>query len=115
MLDDDVNSVTHCDWLLTHCRPIINLYIEFILPTTEHLRYNTGKGHTALCQTKIFCVAPKMSRIIGVLRRTFGIVRKHVGTDHLGNEYYIIPEQKTWTGKPRSANIYSNDCMFTKL
>ncbi|XP_038560417.1 NADH dehydrogenase [ubiquinone] 1 alpha subcomplex assembly factor 2 [Micropterus salmoides] len=41
-----------------------------------------------------------MSRITGVLRRTFGIVRDHVGTDHLGNKYYFIPEQKTWTGRP---------------
>ncbi|XP_040898428.1 NADH dehydrogenase [ubiquinone] 1 alpha subcomplex assembly factor 2 [Toxotes jaculatrix] len=40
-----------------------------------------------------------MSRIAGVIRRTFGIVREHVGTDHLGNKYYIIPEQKTWTGR----------------
>lgn len=55
-----------------------------------------------------------MSRILGVLRRTFGIVREHVGTDHLGNKYYIIPEQKTWTGKLRSANIDSSDCMLMK-
>ncbi|XP_069555644.1 NADH dehydrogenase [ubiquinone] 1 alpha subcomplex assembly factor 2 [Brachyistius frenatus] len=41
-----------------------------------------------------------MSRISGVLRRTFGIVREHVGTDHLGNKYYLIPEQKSWTGRP---------------
>ncbi|XP_056889575.1 NADH dehydrogenase [ubiquinone] 1 alpha subcomplex assembly factor 2 [Takifugu flavidus] len=40
-----------------------------------------------------------MSRILGVLRRTFGIVREHVGTDHLGNNYYVVPEQKTWTGR----------------
>uniref|UniRef100_A0A3B4YAC6 NADH:ubiquinone oxidoreductase complex assembly factor 2 n=1 Tax=Seriola lalandi dorsalis TaxID=1841481 RepID=A0A3B4YAC6_SERLL len=40
-----------------------------------------------------------MSRIAGVLRRMFGIIREHVGTDHLGNKYYIIPEQKTWTGR----------------
>ncbi|KAM4615907.1 NADH dehydrogenase [ubiquinone] 1 alpha subcomplex assembly factor 2 [Polymixia lowei] len=40
-----------------------------------------------------------MSRITGLLRRTFGIVREHVGTDHLGNKYYLIPEQKTWTGR----------------
>lgn len=40
-----------------------------------------------------------MYRLAGVLRRTFGIVREHVGTDHLGNKYYVIPEQKTWTGK----------------
>ncbi|XP_071339313.1 NADH dehydrogenase [ubiquinone] 1 alpha subcomplex assembly factor 2 [Trachinotus anak] len=40
-----------------------------------------------------------MSRIAGVLRRAFGIVRQHVGTDHLGNKYYFIPEQKTWTGR----------------
>lgn len=40
-----------------------------------------------------------MNRVAGVLRRTFGIVREHVGTDHVGNTYYQIPEQKTWTGK----------------
>uniref|UniRef100_UPI001ED84E69 NADH dehydrogenase [ubiquinone] 1 alpha subcomplex assembly factor 2 isoform X2 n=1 Tax=Scatophagus argus TaxID=75038 RepID=UPI001ED84E69 len=40
-----------------------------------------------------------MSRIAGVLRRAFGLVREHVGTDHLGNKYYLIPEQKTWTGR----------------
>ncbi|CAM9126184.1 unnamed protein product [Lampetra planeri] len=40
-----------------------------------------------------------MNRIAGALRRTFGIVREHVGTDHLGNKYYIIPQQKTWTGR----------------
>ncbi|KAF7659719.1 hypothetical protein LDENG_00293930 [Lucifuga dentata] len=40
-----------------------------------------------------------MNRIAGFLRRTFGIVREHVGTDHLGNKYYVIPEQKTWTGR----------------
>ncbi|XP_071392304.1 NADH dehydrogenase [ubiquinone] 1 alpha subcomplex assembly factor 2 [Centroberyx affinis] len=40
-----------------------------------------------------------MSRFAGVLRRTFGIIREHVGTDHLGNKYYVIPEQKTWTGR----------------
>lgn len=41
----------------------------------------------------------KMSRIAALLRRSFGVVRQHVGTDHLGNKYYLIPEQKTWTGK----------------
>ncbi|XP_010766547.1 NADH dehydrogenase [ubiquinone] 1 alpha subcomplex assembly factor 2 [Notothenia coriiceps] len=40
-----------------------------------------------------------MNRVAGVLRRTFGIVREHVGTDHVGNTYYHIPEQKTWTGR----------------
>ncbi|XP_037536917.1 NADH dehydrogenase [ubiquinone] 1 alpha subcomplex assembly factor 2 [Nematolebias whitei] len=40
-----------------------------------------------------------MSKIAGILRRTFGIVREHVGTDHFGNNYYLIPEQKTWTGR----------------
>lgn len=40
-----------------------------------------------------------MSRIAGIIRRTFGIVRDHVGTDNLGNKYYFIPEQKTWTGE----------------
>ncbi|KAM9391707.1 NADH dehydrogenase [ubiquinone] 1 alpha subcomplex assembly factor 2 [Pholidichthys leucotaenia] len=40
-----------------------------------------------------------MSRITGLLRRTFGVMREHVGTDHLGNKYYYIPEQRTWTGR----------------
>lgn len=40
-----------------------------------------------------------MNRVAGLLRRTFGIAREHVGTDLLGNKYYIIPEQKTWTGR----------------
>lgn len=40
-----------------------------------------------------------MSRFSGLLRRTFGVVREHVGTDHLGNKYYFIPEQKSWTGR----------------
>ncbi|XP_030643997.1 NADH dehydrogenase [ubiquinone] 1 alpha subcomplex assembly factor 2 [Chanos chanos] len=40
-----------------------------------------------------------MSRIANFLRRSFGVVKEHVGTDHLGNKYYIIPEQKTWTGR----------------
>ncbi|XP_047447267.1 NADH dehydrogenase [ubiquinone] 1 alpha subcomplex assembly factor 2 isoform X2 [Mugil cephalus] len=38
-----------------------------------------------------------MSRVAGFLRRTFGIIREHVGTDHLGNKYYFVPEQKSWT------------------
>ncbi|XP_047447265.1 NADH dehydrogenase [ubiquinone] 1 alpha subcomplex assembly factor 2 isoform X1 [Mugil cephalus] len=41
-----------------------------------------------------------MSRVAGFLRRTFGIIREHVGTDHLGNKYYFVPEQKSWTGRP---------------
>ncbi|KAJ7993978.1 hypothetical protein DPEC_G00261180 [Dallia pectoralis] len=40
-----------------------------------------------------------MSRIGGLLRRTFGVLKEHVGTDHLGNKYYLQPEQKTWTGR----------------
>lgn len=40
-----------------------------------------------------------MSRITSLLRRTFGVVKEHVGTDHLGNIYYNIPEQKSWTGR----------------
>lgn len=40
-----------------------------------------------------------MNRLAGALRRTFGVLREHVGTDHLGNKYYFIPEQKTWTGR----------------
>lgn len=40
-----------------------------------------------------------MSRFTGLLRRTFGVVKEHVGTDHFGNKYYYIPDQKTWTGR----------------
>ncbi|XP_062372136.1 NADH dehydrogenase [ubiquinone] 1 alpha subcomplex assembly factor 2 [Sardina pilchardus] len=40
-----------------------------------------------------------MSRFANILRRTFGVIKEHVGTDHLGNKYYMIPEQKTWTGR----------------
>ncbi|KAJ1205449.1 hypothetical protein NDU88_000884 [Pleurodeles waltl] len=40
-----------------------------------------------------------MNRIRSLLQRTFGLVKEHAGTDHLGNKYYIIPEQKTWTGQ----------------
>ncbi|KAM7391457.1 hypothetical protein PAMP_022146 [Pampus punctatissimus] len=40
-----------------------------------------------------------MNRVAGALRRTFGLIRNHVGTDHLGNKYYFVPEQKTWTGR----------------
>ncbi|XP_026198773.1 NADH dehydrogenase [ubiquinone] 1 alpha subcomplex assembly factor 2 [Anabas testudineus] len=40
-----------------------------------------------------------MRGIAGFVRRAFGIVREHVGTDHLGNKYYLIPQQKTWTGR----------------
>ncbi|XP_015222793.1 NADH dehydrogenase [ubiquinone] 1 alpha subcomplex assembly factor 2 isoform X2 [Lepisosteus oculatus] len=38
-----------------------------------------------------------MSRIVALIRRKFAIVKQHVGTDHFGNKYYFIPEQKTWT------------------
>lgn len=40
-----------------------------------------------------------MSRIASLLRRTFGVVKEHVGTDLSGNKYYNIPQQKTWTGR----------------
>ncbi|XP_069482490.1 NADH dehydrogenase [ubiquinone] 1 alpha subcomplex assembly factor 2 [Ambystoma mexicanum] len=40
-----------------------------------------------------------MSAIRSLLKRTFGVVKQHVGTDLLGNKYYVIPEQKTWTGQ----------------
>lgn len=39
-----------------------------------------------------------MSRLAALFRR-FRIVKEHVGTDHLGNKYFFIPEQKTWTGR----------------
>lgn len=44
-----------------------------------------------------------MSRFASLLRRTFGVMKEHVGTDHLGNKYYYIPEQKTWTGELKSS------------
>ncbi|MBN3300506.1 NADH dehydrogenase [ubiquinone] 1 alpha subcomplex assembly factor 2 [Amia ocellicauda] len=40
-----------------------------------------------------------MSKIVALIRRTFGVVKHHVGTDHFGNKYYFIPQQKTWTGQ----------------
>ncbi|KAJ8413990.1 hypothetical protein AAFF_G00065880 [Aldrovandia affinis] len=40
-----------------------------------------------------------MSRITSLFRRTFGIVKEHVGSDHFGNKYFFVPEQKTWTGR----------------
>ncbi|KAI1900152.1 hypothetical protein AGOR_G00047070 [Albula goreensis] len=40
-----------------------------------------------------------MSRISSLWRRTFGIIKEHVGTDHFGNKYFSIPEQKTWSGR----------------
>lgn len=40
-----------------------------------------------------------MNRLTDVLRRIFGSVRVHVGTDHLGNKYYSIPEHKSLAGK----------------
>ncbi|XP_072537620.1 NADH dehydrogenase [ubiquinone] 1 alpha subcomplex assembly factor 2 [Salminus brasiliensis] len=40
-----------------------------------------------------------MSRFVSLLRRTFGVVKEHVGTDPFGNKYYYIPEQKTWSGR----------------
>lgn len=61
--------------------------------------------------TKHSGYAVKMSRIAGVLRRTFGLVREHVGTDHFGNKYYVVPEQKTWTGKP-CAKISLSECVY---
>lgn len=32
------------------------------------------------------------------------MIKEHVGTDHLGNKYYTIPEQKTWTGELHNSN-----------
>lgn len=40
-----------------------------------------------------------MNRLPDFLRRISGAVRVHVGTDHLGNKYYSIPEHKSLTGK----------------
>ncbi|XP_046904614.1 NADH dehydrogenase [ubiquinone] 1 alpha subcomplex assembly factor 2 [Hypomesus transpacificus] len=59
-----------------------------------------------------------MSRFAGLLRRTFGMVKEHVGTDHLGNKYYVIPEQKTWMGRMVRAKrmvVASNPTEFEYL
>ncbi|XP_069780570.1 NADH dehydrogenase [ubiquinone] 1 alpha subcomplex assembly factor 2 isoform X2 [Narcine bancroftii] len=40
-----------------------------------------------------------MNRLRTQMQKIFGLVKHHVGTDHLGNKYYYIPEQKTWTGQ----------------
>ncbi|XP_028661280.1 NADH dehydrogenase [ubiquinone] 1 alpha subcomplex assembly factor 2 isoform X2 [Erpetoichthys calabaricus] len=40
-----------------------------------------------------------MIKIRDLLRKTFGLVKHHVGTDSFGNKYYSVPEQKTWTGQ----------------
>ncbi|XP_069818833.1 NADH dehydrogenase [ubiquinone] 1 alpha subcomplex assembly factor 2 [Dendropsophus ebraccatus] len=40
-----------------------------------------------------------MDRLRSFLQRTLGTVRQHMGTDHYGNKYYYIPQQKTWTGQ----------------
>lgn len=88
----------------------MSLFILFSNQPTACI--NTVEGQLALSgvnrQPKHSGYAVKMSRIAGVLRRTFGLTREHVGTDHLGNKYYIIPEQKTWTGKPYCAKISSS-------
>ncbi|XP_053481469.1 NADH dehydrogenase [ubiquinone] 1 alpha subcomplex assembly factor 2 isoform X1 [Ictalurus furcatus] len=59
-----------------------------------------------------------MSRFASLLRRTFGVMKEHVGTDHLGNKYYYIPEQKTWTGRAVRARRFveaSNPSEFEYL
>ncbi|XP_032885973.1 NADH dehydrogenase [ubiquinone] 1 alpha subcomplex assembly factor 2 isoform X3 [Amblyraja radiata] len=38
-----------------------------------------------------------MNPIRTLLTRMFGLVKHHVGTDQLGNKYYYVPQQKTWT------------------
>ncbi|XP_005990757.1 NADH dehydrogenase [ubiquinone] 1 alpha subcomplex assembly factor 2 [Latimeria chalumnae] len=40
-----------------------------------------------------------MNKIRDLVQRAFGVVKHHIGTDHLGNKYYYIPQQKTWTGQ----------------
>ncbi|XP_055490808.1 NADH dehydrogenase [ubiquinone] 1 alpha subcomplex assembly factor 2 isoform X1 [Leucoraja erinacea] len=40
-----------------------------------------------------------MNPIRTLLTRMFGLVKHHVGTDQLGNKYYYVPQQKTWTGQ----------------
>ncbi|XP_063818958.1 NADH dehydrogenase [ubiquinone] 1 alpha subcomplex assembly factor 2 [Pseudophryne corroboree] len=40
-----------------------------------------------------------MSRLLSFLQRALGTVKHHVGTDQFGNKYYVIPEQRTWTGQ----------------
>lgn len=49
------------------------------------------------------------------MRRTFGIMKDHVGTDLFGNKYYQVPEQKTWTGRTVRAKrmvVVSNPTEF---
>ncbi|XP_056397097.1 NADH dehydrogenase [ubiquinone] 1 alpha subcomplex assembly factor 2 [Hyla sarda] len=40
-----------------------------------------------------------MDKLRALLQRTLGTVRQHMGTDHYGNKYYYVPEQRTWTGQ----------------
>ncbi|XP_062899049.1 NADH dehydrogenase [ubiquinone] 1 alpha subcomplex assembly factor 2 isoform X1 [Mobula hypostoma] len=40
-----------------------------------------------------------MNHFRALLRRVFGQIKHHVGTDQFGNKYYFVPEQKTWTGQ----------------
>ncbi|XP_075929179.1 NADH dehydrogenase [ubiquinone] 1 alpha subcomplex assembly factor 2 isoform X3 [Petromyzon marinus] len=37
-----------------------------------------------------------MSRVVTFLRSKLGMLRVHIGTDYLGNKYYLVPEQRTW-------------------
>ncbi|XP_061426688.1 NADH dehydrogenase [ubiquinone] 1 alpha subcomplex assembly factor 2 isoform X1 [Lethenteron reissneri] len=41
----------------------------------------------------------EMSRVVTLLRSKLGMLRVHIGTDYLGNKYYLVPEQRTWTGR----------------
>ncbi|XP_053359138.1 NADH dehydrogenase [ubiquinone] 1 alpha subcomplex assembly factor 2 [Clarias gariepinus] len=59
-----------------------------------------------------------MRGVASLLRRTFAVMKEHVGTDHLGNKYYYIPEQKTWTGRVVRARRFveaSNQTEFEYL
>lgn len=72
---------------------------SLLAPSPAHedlLKQRRERGDS--CPQPIWVYPVNMSRIAGFLRRALGIVRQHVGTDHLGNKYYLIPEQKTWTG-----------------
>ncbi|XP_078405425.1 NADH dehydrogenase [ubiquinone] 1 alpha subcomplex assembly factor 2 [Cetorhinus maximus] len=40
-----------------------------------------------------------MNQVRALLRKMFGLVKHHMGTDQFGNKYYYIPQQRNWTGQ----------------
>uniref|UniRef100_A0A8C5MJR9 NADH:ubiquinone oxidoreductase complex assembly factor 2 n=1 Tax=Leptobrachium leishanense TaxID=445787 RepID=A0A8C5MJR9_9ANUR len=55
-----------------------------------------------------------MDKLRTLLQRTLGRVRHHVGTDQLGNKYYVIPEHTSWTGQKSRARR-TVECVNTKV